>query len=95
MGGIGPPASYALAKYLDRWFRHGETPPAMTRTFWAYAREQAGRSILMGVILQAAAVVIAVNLMSLTDWYLRAANLGGARAPRGRRLLRLLRDGCD
>ncbi|MGY5765301.1 YesL family protein [Brachybacterium sp. DNPG3] len=72
--GIGP-ASYALAKYLDRWFRHGETP-AMVPAFWRYAREQGLRPVAMAAILQAAAVVIAVNLMSLTDWYLRAANLG-------------------
>jgi uncharacterized membrane protein YesL len=70
--GIGP-ASYALAKYLDRWFRHGLTPPTV-RTFLRDARERPGASIAMGLVLSAAGVVIGVNLLSLSDWYLRAAN---------------------
>lgn len=72
--GVGP-ASYALAKYLHRWFRHGETPP-MTRTFLREARELRWHPVLVGVVLQAAGAVIYVNLMSLGDWYLRAANVG-------------------
>lgn len=71
--GIGP-ASYALAKYLDGWFRHGHLPPP-TRTFLRYAREQGARPVLMGWLLLAAGTVIGVNLLSVTDWYLRAANL--------------------
>lgn len=71
--GVGP-ASYALAKYLDRWFRHGETPP-VAPTFFRSARELRWHPVLMGLILQAAGAVILVNLLSLTDWYLRAANL--------------------
>jgi uncharacterized membrane protein YesL len=71
--GIGP-ASYALCAYLDRWFRLGEQPP-MTRTFFRYAREQGRRPVLVGLVLLGASAVIAVNLMSLTNWYLRAANL--------------------
>lgn len=71
--GIGP-ASYALAAYLDRWFRLGEQPP-MTRTFFRYAREQGRRPVLVGLVLLGAGGVIAVNLMSLSNWYLRAANL--------------------
>ena len=54
--GAGP-ASYALAKYLDRWFRHGETPPAAS-TFFRYARELRWHPVLMGLILQAAGAVI-------------------------------------
>ena len=34
--GAGP-ASYAMAKYLHRWFRHGETPP-LVPTYLRYAR---------------------------------------------------------
>lgn len=70
--GIGP-ASYALAKHLDGWFRHGRTPPTV-RTFLSDARERLGASIAMGVVLCAAGAVIGVNLLSLSDWYLRAAN---------------------
>lgn len=70
--GLGP-ASYALARYLDRWIRHGETPPTV-RTFWRDAREQLPASTAMGALLLGAGAVIGVNLLSLTDWYLRAAN---------------------
>ncbi|MGO1227077.1 DUF624 domain-containing protein [Brachybacterium sp. AOP42-E1-35] len=71
--GVGP-ASYAMAKYLHRWFRHGETPPS-TRAFFRYALELRWRPVLVGAVLMGAGGIIAVNLMSLTDWYLRAANL--------------------
>ena len=71
--GIGP-ASYALAKYLDGWFRRGEVPPT-TRTFLRFALERGARPVVMGWLMLAAAAVIGVNLLSLTDWYLRAANL--------------------
>ncbi|WP_193103590.1 YesL family protein [Brachybacterium sp. FME24] len=71
--GAGP-ASYAMAKYLDRWFRHGETPPAAP-TFFRYARELRWHPVLVGGVLLAAGAVILVNLMSLPDWYLRVANL--------------------
>lgn len=70
--GLGP-ASYALATSLDRWFRLGETPPT-TAAFWRHARAQGRRSMVMGWLLIAAAAVIGVNLLSLTDWYLRFAN---------------------
>jgi len=70
--GIGP-ASYALAAYLDGWFRHGRTPPTV-RTFLRDARERLGASIVMGLVLCTAGVVIGVNLLSLSGWYLRAAN---------------------
>lgn len=70
--GIGP-ASYALAKHLDGWFRHGRTPPTV-RTFLCDARERLGASIAMGLALSGAGAVIGVNLLSLSDWYLRVAN---------------------
>ena len=72
--GIGP-ASYALAKYLHRWFRHGRTP-ATTRTFLREARELRWQPVLVGGILLTAGAIIFVNLVSLSDWYLRAANVG-------------------
>lgn len=71
--GVGP-ASYALAKYLDRWFRHGQTPPP-ARTFFRDARELGWHPVRMGLVLQAAGAVILVNLLSLNNWYLHAANL--------------------
>lgn len=71
--GFGP-ASYAMAKYVDRWFRLGETPPVM-RTFMGYCREQRWRPVLVGWILLGAGAVIAVNLMSVENGYLRTLNL--------------------
>lgn len=76
--GFGP-ASYALAAYLDRWFRHGETPPP-ARAVWRSLRTQGIRPMLMGWVLLGAGAVIGVNLLSLTDWYLRAANLAALGA---------------
>ena len=71
--GIGP-ASYAMAKYVDRWFRLGQTPPVM-RTFLGYCREQGGRPVLMGWILLAAAGVITINLLRVESGYVRALNV--------------------
>jgi len=71
--GLGP-ASYALAACLDGWIRRGDGPPTAA-TFLRRAREQGFRPVLMGWVLLAAGSVILVNLLSLTDWYLRVANL--------------------
>ncbi|PUB27743.1 putative membrane protein YesL [Promicromonospora sp. AC04] len=72
--GIGP-ASYALAKYVDRWLRAGETPPP-ARVFWRYAREQAGRSMLISWILLAAGAVIVTNVFLASSWYVQILNVG-------------------
>ncbi|MFC7374973.1 YesL family protein [Brachybacterium sp. GCM10030268] len=74
--GFGP-ASYALAKYLHHWLRDGTTPP-VAPTFFRYARELRWHPVVMGAILLLAGAVILVNLLSLSDWYLRAANLAAA-----------------
>ncbi|WP_022917127.1 YesL family protein [Ruania albidiflava] len=71
--GVGP-ATYAFAKYVDRWFRLGELPP-MTRTFRSYLTELRWRPVLVSWVLLAGAVVIGVNLVSVSSWYLRMANL--------------------
>src|SRR5699024_10102760 len=71
--------SYALARYLDGWFRRGEVPPT-TRAFLRYSRERGAQPVVMGWLLLGAGTVIGVNLLSLTDWYLRAANLVAAGA---------------
>lgn len=72
--GVGP-ASYALAKYMDRWLRAGETPPP-ARTFWRYAREQAGRSMVVSWILLAAGGVIVTNVFLASSWYVQVLNVG-------------------
>ncbi|HLS63194.1 MAG TPA: DUF624 domain-containing protein [Ruania sp.] len=71
--GVGP-ATYAFAKYVDRWFRLGELPP-VTRTFRGYLTELRWRPVLVSWLLLAAAAVIWVNLLSVPSWYLRMANL--------------------
>lgn len=71
--GFGP-ASYAMAKYVDRWFRLGRTPP-VTRTFLASCTELRWRPVLVGWILLGVGAVIAVNLMSVQSGSLRALNL--------------------
>jgi uncharacterized membrane protein YesL len=72
--GIGP-ASYALAKYTDCWLRAGETPPP-ARVFWKYAREQAGRSMVISWILLAAGGVIVTNVFLASSWYVQILNVG-------------------
>ncbi|MBL0887556.1 YesL family protein [Myceligenerans indicum] len=72
--GIGP-ASYALAAYLDRWLRCGETPP-VARAFWRHARHRPWRSTLVAWILLAAGGVVVGNLFLAPHWSVRAANLG-------------------
>lgn len=72
--GIGP-ASYALAKYVDRWLRAGETPPP-ARVFWRYARERAGRSMVISWILLAAGGVIVTNVFLAQSWYVQVLNVG-------------------
>ena len=71
--GVGP-ATYAFAKYLDRWFRLGELPP-VAATFRRYATELRWRPVLVSWVLLAVAAMIGVNLLSAANWYLRMANL--------------------
>jgi len=71
--GVGP-ATYAMAKYLDRWFRLGEAPPVLP-TFMGYCRELRWRPVVVGWVLLAAAAVITVNLLGVHDGYLRTLNL--------------------
>src|SRR5699024_1277612 len=71
--GVGP-ASYALAKYLLLWFRHCETPP-LVPTDMRYVRQLRWQSELLVCVLLLAGGIVLVNLLSLSDWYLRAANL--------------------
>ncbi|WP_243229565.1 YesL family protein [Microbacterium sp. CIAB417] len=71
--GIGP-ASYAVAAYIDRWFRFGETPP-VTRAFVGHLRTQYWRSAAMGWILGAAAAIVITNIFLASDWFLQFANV--------------------
>src|SRR5699024_4177494 len=62
-----------LPTSLYAWLRHGRDPPTL-RTVLRDARERLGAAVAMGLVLSAAGVVIGVNLLSLSDWYLPAAN---------------------
>ena len=71
--GAGP-ATYAFAKYVDSCFRLGELPP-VARTFRRYVTELRWRPVLLSWVLLGVGVVIGVNLLSVSNWYLRVANL--------------------
>ncbi|WP_109210136.1 MULTISPECIES: DUF624 domain-containing protein [Microbacterium] len=71
--GIGP-ASYAVAAYIDRWFRFGETPP-VTRTFIAHLRAQYWQAAAIGWILLAAGAVVITNIFAASSWILQFANV--------------------
>ncbi|MFI2103115.1 YesL family protein [Isoptericola sp. NPDC019693] len=71
--GFGP-ASYATAKSMDRWLRHGETPP-IARTFLADVRERTREAMLAGWVVLAAGAVIVTNVFLAPTWILQAVNV--------------------
>jgi len=71
--GLGP-ASYALAAYIDGWFRLGDQPP-ITRTFFQKVRVEFWRSAAMGWVLIVAGTIIGTNIFSASSWELRFANV--------------------
>ena len=71
--GFGP-ASYALARYVDRWFRLGEEPPVVP-AFVAAVREHFWRSAALGWVYLGAGAVVVTNLYGSTSWTVRVLNL--------------------
>jgi uncharacterized membrane protein YesL len=71
--GLGP-ASYALAAYIDGWFRLGDQPP-ITRTFFRNVRAEFWRSAAMGWVLLAAGTIIGTNIFAEVSWALQFANV--------------------
>lgn len=71
--GVGP-ATYAMTKYYDRWFRHQEEPPVF-RTFLKYYKERYKQSVIMSLIQMLIAVVLIVNIFHVTQWFLQVANV--------------------
>lgn len=71
--GIGP-ATYALAKYIDRWLRFHEEPP-VAATFLQYVREVPIRSIIISWIYGGVLAVIIFNLLSSVNTAVRIANM--------------------
>lgn len=71
--GAGP-ATYAVAAYIDGWFRRGETPP-VTRAFIAHVRERFVNAMVVGWILLAATAVTTTNIVAAGEWWLQFANV--------------------
>lgn len=71
--GFGP-ASYALAAYLDRWVRFGETPPP-ARTFFRLVRTQTWHAIVVGWILLGAGAIVLTNVYQAPNGTVRALNV--------------------
>ena len=65
---------YAVARYIDRWFRLGQTPP-VTRAFLALLRRAALAAGAMGWILLAAGGVIVVTTSCGRAWMRQFANI--------------------
>ncbi|MGX7132704.1 YesL family protein [Enterococcus songbeiensis] len=71
--GIGP-ATYAMMKYYDRWLRLKEALP-VTKSFWRFYKERFRQSVAISWIYLVLFGILWVNLFSLTQWYLQAANV--------------------
>lgn len=71
--GIGP-ASYAVAAYIDGWFRRGETPP-VTAAFIGHLRTRYWHTAAMGWILLAATGIVVTNIFTGSSWLLQFANV--------------------
>ncbi|MFD6178660.1 MULTISPECIES: YesL family protein [unclassified Isoptericola] len=71
--GFGP-ASYAMAKAMDRWLRHGETAP-LARAFLADVRERTLEAMLAGWVVLGAGGVIVTNVFLAPTWILQAVNV--------------------
>lgn len=71
--GIGP-ASYAVAAYIDGWFRRGETPP-VTAAFIGHLRARYWPTTAMGGILLAASAIVVTNIFTGASWLLQFVNV--------------------
>ncbi|WP_312170087.1 DUF624 domain-containing protein [Microbacterium sp.] len=71
--GIGP-ASYAVAAYIDGWFRRGETPP-VTAAFIGHLRARYWPATAMGGILLAASAIVVTNIFTGASWLLQFVNV--------------------
>lgn len=71
--GVGP-ATYAMTKYYDRWFRYQEEPPVF-KTFWKYYKERYKQSVIISMIQMLIGYVLIVNIFHVTQWYLQAGNI--------------------
>lgn len=70
--GIGP-STYALVSICRQWIRGNRIP--VFETYWKYYKENFKESVLISWIYLFVGFVIAVDLLTVTNWYLRAALL--------------------
>jgi uncharacterized membrane protein YesL len=70
--GIGP-STYALACICRKWVR-GESIPVFA-SYWKYYKECFRESVLVSWVYSAAGLVIVVDLLTVSNWYLKAALL--------------------
>jgi uncharacterized membrane protein YesL len=70
--GIGP-STYALASICRQWVR-GKSIPVFA-SYWKYYKESFREAVLVSWIFSAAGFVIIVDLLTVSNWYLKAALL--------------------
>ncbi|MGG0737666.1 YesL family protein [Niallia taxi] len=70
--GIGP-STYALVSICRQWIRGNRIP--VFETYWKYYKENFKESVLISWIYLFVGFVIAVDLLTVINWYLRAALL--------------------
>jgi uncharacterized membrane protein YesL len=70
--GIGP-STYALASICRQWVR-GKSIPVFA-SYWKYYKESFREAVLVSWIFSTAGFVIIVDLLTVSNWYLKAALL--------------------
>jgi len=70
--GIGP-STYALVSICRQWIRGNSMP--VFKTYWKYYKENFKESVIISWIYFFVGFVLVVDLLTVTNWYLRAALL--------------------
>ncbi|MFS0778232.1 DUF624 domain-containing protein [Neobacillus sp. 3P2-tot-E-2] len=71
--GIGP-STYALVSICRQWVRDRSLP--VFKTFWKYYREGFRESVIISWIYLLGGIVLIVDLMHVSNWYIRVALFG-------------------
>jgi uncharacterized membrane protein YesL len=69
--GIGP-STYALVSICRQWIR-GNQNVSVFKAFWKYYKENFKESVFISWIYLVAGLVLTVDLLNVTNWYVRAA----------------------
>lgn len=70
--GIGP-STYALVSICRQWIRGNSVP--VFKTYWQYYKENFKESVIISWIYLFVGFVLVVDLLTVTNWYLRVALL--------------------